>query len=224
MARVLLSAGPVEPFNIIYFATRVQTLLTPVFLVYLHRRLRAPSNHELLAVDCRVDFDSRSQQTGYLRCAEVGHHRHSLIVCCGMGGRHRVVVTASSAAAVNSACGCAWVVGVRIATAGVLWGPGFELRRLESVPTPSARPALIVGAGAAVPTPEGPRPLMGHGWVFGGEWKRFVNAYWTENWKPCRRLCEVDSRPRAGRRWLGIRRLRVFGPGDQRPAIQARRW
>ena len=29
----------------------------------------------------------------------------------------------------------------------------------------------------AIPTPEGPRPLLGHGWVLLGAWKTFVTQY-----------------------------------------------
>jgi hypothetical protein len=73
-----------------------------------------------------------------------------------------------------------WVVGVRMTSAGAAWGPGFELQRYEAVPQTTSWPVFRLDAGTAVPTPEGPRPLFGHAWVLGGQWKRFVSDFWTE--------------------------------------------
>ena len=73
-----------------------------------------------------------------------------------------------------------WVVGVRFAYAGSAWGPGFELQPYNHVPLHTGWPSLSFGAGAATPTPEGPRPLFGHGWVLLGKWKPFVKEWATE--------------------------------------------
>jgi hypothetical protein len=39
---------------------------------------------------------------------------------------------------------------------------------------------VTIGAGTAVPSPEGPRPLFGHLWALGGAWKVFVDENWSE--------------------------------------------
>ena len=53
------------------------------------------------------------------------------------------------------------------------------------IPTPSRIALeLVLGPGAAFPTPEGPRPLYGHGYVLlGGAWSRFINAAAAERQK-----------------------------------------
>ena len=73
-----------------------------------------------------------------------------------------------------------WLFGVRWLSGGTAWGPGFELQPYHRIAKSSSTPSAILGAGMAIPTPEGPRPFFGHGWVLLGEWKRFVNEYALE--------------------------------------------
>jgi len=67
-----------------------------------------------------------------------------------------------------------WLVGVRVSDGTTAWGPGFELRSYDDEAERMAT-LVIGGAGSAVPTPEGQRPLWGHAAVLlGGEWARLV--------------------------------------------------
>lgn len=68
-----------------------------------------------------------------------------------------------------------WGVGIRIRREASAWGPGFEARRFDEPSSESGLSAAF-GAGAAFPTPEGVRPLYGHGWVLLGEWKTFTET------------------------------------------------
>ncbi|MEM7287040.1 MAG: hypothetical protein AAF480_11865 [Actinomycetota bacterium] len=67
-----------------------------------------------------------------------------------------------------------WVVGLQVQRDDAAWGPGFEIQsftRAESDDTT----AVAVGAGTALPTPEGPRALGGHLWaLIGGERRDLV--------------------------------------------------
>ncbi len=68
-----------------------------------------------------------------------------------------------------------WVVGVRIAFPKIAWGPGFSLRQYDYQDVDSASVDVVLGAGMAFPSPEGPRPLWGHAYVlFGGGWRDMV--------------------------------------------------
>lgn len=79
-----------------------------------------------------------------------------------------------------------WIVGVRVDDPDISWGPGFETRRPDGdgagpgfgglVYRAEGRRAWpVVGAGLALPTSEGPRPLGGHAAVLlGGGWRRLT--------------------------------------------------
>jgi hypothetical protein len=71
-----------------------------------------------------------------------------------------------------------WVIGIRATYGDSAWGPGFELRDFDRPPSNQGFKAwMVVGAGSAIPTPEGPRPLWGHGGVLlGGGWRDLANA------------------------------------------------
>ena len=73
-----------------------------------------------------------------------------------------------------------WLFGVRWLLGGTAWGPGFELQPYHRIAKRGSMPSATFAAGMAIPTPEGPRPFFGHGWVLLGEWKRFVNDYASE--------------------------------------------
>lgn len=73
-----------------------------------------------------------------------------------------------------------WLIGLRWSYGGIAWGPGFELQPYDHIARNTSFFSPTVGAGMAIPTPEGPRPLFGHAWVLLGEWKRFVNEYSSE--------------------------------------------
>ena len=75
---------------------------------------------------------------------------------------------------------CPWLVGVQWSYGRTAWGPGFELQPYYSVAQNSSAPFPTFAAGMAIPTPEGPRPLLGHGWVLLGGWRQFVTEYSAE--------------------------------------------
>ena len=69
-----------------------------------------------------------------------------------------------------------WVVGIRATAGDAAWGPGFELQPYDRPSAGHDVLALRIGSGAAVSTPEGPRPLWGHGAVLlGGNWRRLAH-------------------------------------------------
>jgi hypothetical protein len=73
-----------------------------------------------------------------------------------------------------------WAVGVQVNRDGISWGPGFELKAYNYPEVEDTQFKLTFGPGMAFPTPEGPRPLYGHGFVLLGEWKEFINSLAAE--------------------------------------------
>lgn len=68
-----------------------------------------------------------------------------------------------------------WILGLRVTREGTAYGPGFELRSYDYPDTEGMQFDVTLGAGAAFPTPEGPRSLFGYGFVLiGGDWRKFV--------------------------------------------------
>jgi hypothetical protein len=179
--RVIRQAGPGEPFNLIYAVTRIQPLFTPAFAL-------------LCVVGIAVLFVRRNKPVALVVVVAV-----VAVAKLATYGVPKWIITAVPALCIAAVAGASalwsrkrlrvplfavallpWCMGVRITYAGVLWGPGFELRSFESPPVQTTRPWVVLGAGTAVPTPEGPRPLMGHAWVLGGAWRRFVQDNWRE--------------------------------------------
>lgn len=73
-----------------------------------------------------------------------------------------------------------WLVGLQVKASGTSYGPGFQ-RTTEWSNGSKPRVHVAMAGGFAVPTPEGPRPLWGHGWVlFGGGWRNFVRGMQAE--------------------------------------------
>jgi len=70
-----------------------------------------------------------------------------------------------------------WLLGLEATSGDAAWGPGFELRPYDRPYSEESSLKLVVGAGAAVPTREGPRPLFGHLFVLaGGGWRHLVSS------------------------------------------------
>jgi hypothetical protein len=85
-----------------------------------------------------------------------------------------------SRAAVAVLAAVPWLVGLQIEGSGTSYGPGFQ-RSMELPRSSTPHLQLRFNGGFAVPTPEGPRPLGGHGWVlFGGEWRAYVRNMQSE--------------------------------------------
>jgi hypothetical protein len=69
-----------------------------------------------------------------------------------------------------------WGFGLRVEYPGTSYGPGFEIRPYDYEDfAEGTQINLVFDAGAAVPTPEGQRPLYGYGHVLaGGDWREFM--------------------------------------------------
>lgn len=68
-----------------------------------------------------------------------------------------------------------WVVGVSVSRPDMAWGPDFELRAFDYDDVAETQISLVFKAGMAFPTPEGARPLYGHGYaLLGGGWRSFT--------------------------------------------------
>ena len=76
-----------------------------------------------------------------------------------------------------------WLLGLRVLDPERSWGPGFELRgfdrpiaigQLTDNGTEARDAWPVFGAGLALPTSEGPRPIGGHAAVLTGSWRSLV--------------------------------------------------
>lgn len=103
-----------------------------------------------------------------------------LIWCCAAQG---LLVTLSNPARRTFVLGTLiiglallpWIVGIRISFADTAWGPAFEIRPYDKTQRQSGRMNIVIGAGSAFPTSEGPRSLLGYWFVLlEGGWKKFV--------------------------------------------------
>jgi len=103
------------------------------------------------------------------------------LVLCVMAGWHALITwTAGSKQRRTVQVGLVilvllpWGVGVRTVQGDTAWGPHFEVRPYDRPHPEESGLSVALGSGAAVPTPEGPRPLWGHASVLlGGEWRAF---------------------------------------------------
>jgi len=177
---VIRRAGPMEPLSLVYGVSRIQTLITPAFalscaagIVVLARR-RHPL--PLVALLSLVTL-------GKLTLFGVPKWMITAVpslMALGVSGTAAIWTTNRNRLAIVALALFPWVVGMRLTYSGVAWGPGFEVQRYDAVAQQTTWPRPTLGGGTAIPTPEGPRPLFGHGWVLGGEWKQFVTRYWAE--------------------------------------------
>jgi hypothetical protein len=178
--RLVTSSGWMDPLDWKMFPTRIHTLVTPGFavicavgLVLLVRR-RHPLS--VITVICMLPV---AKFVLYGTPKWIITAWPCLLACC-LAGLSILWRRRSYRYAVLALMISPWLVGVRMNYAGTAWGPGFEIQRYDKIPQKTSLPSLTFGAGTAVPTPEGPRALFGHAWVFTGEWRRFVADYWRE--------------------------------------------
>ncbi|MEM7286884.1 MAG: hypothetical protein AAF480_11075 [Actinomycetota bacterium] len=70
-----------------------------------------------------------------------------------------------------------WIVGVQYERDDAAWGPGFELQAIDRpAGSNSTSVSAVFGGGGAIGTPEGPRPVWGHGSVLlGGGWRTLMS-------------------------------------------------
>jgi hypothetical protein len=65
-----------------------------------------------------------------------------------------------------------WIIGVETEQRDVSWGPGFQLKPFNRDDEGASYLTFRIGAGTAMPTPEGIRPIGGHAFaLLGGQWR-----------------------------------------------------
>ena len=178
--RALGSAGPVESFSLVHGLSRIQTLSTPLFAVLgvvgMIALVRGRAPLSIIAVLSFV-------VVGKLALYGVPKWMITAIpawVAVAMAGASVAWQRPAARYALIVLGVLPWLLGVRMTYGSSAWGPAFEIRRYDAAPASTTWPTLVLGAGTAIPTPEGPRPLFGHAWVLGGAWTRFVTGYWLD--------------------------------------------
>jgi hypothetical protein len=177
LLRTVLTAGPLESFpGLPVLAATVQTFATPAFVlcavtgfVALVRRRNPLSLLALLG----IVLVSRYLKFGVPKWIFVAAPG---LAACALAGFSLLWNRGLAVRAGLAACIAApWIFGVHTVMGDTAYGPGYEVRPFDH---PSAARAFIrpvAGAGALLPTPEGPRPLGGHAWVLiGGAWRSNV--------------------------------------------------
>jgi hypothetical protein len=177
LLRTLRTAGPVETFSgIPVAAATLQTFATPALLLccacgfFLLVRRKSP---RVLLVLLGMVLVARYLPFGvpkWLLVAAPG-----LMACALIGFSYLWQLRSLALRAALAACvALPWTVGVHAVFGDSAYGPGFQVR-------PFGRPASahisirpVAGAGALVPTSEGPRPVGGHAWVLLGGWRANV--------------------------------------------------
>jgi len=190
---VLGRSGPVESPSLKTFAGHIQPLLTPALLLlgavgfwYVFRRRRPLAFITLVSIVLAGKLTLYGVPKWFITAIP------SLLACAAGGflllwRRSSLMRYALAALLVFP-----WVLGLRFVFADSGWGPGFELQRYDrALKTASSRPSMIFGAGTAIPTPEGPRPLFGHGEVLFGGWRRFVQTADIEQRNAIRRAIQM---------------------------------
>lgn len=184
----LRSSGPVEVFNPVVAAASSQSFATPAFVLFfaigLTELVRCKSSALLLLVvslapALRVLPLGNpkwiiSAIPALLATALVGL---STFVIWASGHKHgqKLLLVSGSAILVLP-----WLVGVQLTFGDTAWGPRFEVRPFDR-PQTANQVHIVLNAGTAVPTPEGPRPLGGHAFVLlGGQWRDFVRRAWGD--------------------------------------------
>ena len=183
--KTVRASGPVEAFpGLLVAAATMQTFATPAMVllaatgfVVLAKRRHRLTIPALLGIVLTVRFVRYGvpkwflvATPGIVACALVGL---STLWQPGTRGWRAIGMRATVAAAIL----LSWAFGVQTLLGDTAYGPGFQVRAFDR-PAPGrmvVRAAL--GAGALVPTSEGPRPVGGHGWVLlGGGWREIALA------------------------------------------------
>jgi len=178
--RVISVNGPVESFDWRLGAARAQTFFTPasVLLIGIGAWLLLKHKDPLAAI-VAVAVLAVAKFLPYGVPKWVITMMPTMLACAAVGFAFLLQRRRERWAVVALAL-LPWVIGVRLSYAGSAWGPGFELQPYDQVPQRTGFPSLTIAAGAATPTPEGPRPLFGHGWVLLDRWRPFVNEWAQE--------------------------------------------
>jgi hypothetical protein len=175
LMRTLLTAGPMESFaGVRVVAATVQTLATPAFvlffaagLLFLVRRRKRIVLLMLVGIVVVVPYLEFGVPK-WLLVAVPG-----LVVCALVGfsllWRTNLAVRAALAACIAAP----WFFGVHATFGDSAYGPGFQVQPFDRASSGRSSIRPVAGAGALIPTSEGPRPLGGHAWVLlGGGWRK----------------------------------------------------
>jgi hypothetical protein len=176
----ILSQGPVESLDWKLSLARAQTFFTPTLAIlsaigfYVLAR-----NKEPLAA---VTIFAILPVAGVILYGVPKWFITAIpsLIGCAVFGLCMVVRRLKSWRMVSVSAVFPWLIGVQWLYGATAWGPGFELQPYYNVGKHRFGPYLAFGPGMAIPTPEGPRPLFGHGWVLLGAWKTFVTQYASE--------------------------------------------
>ena len=180
---IIRTRGPVESFpGVLVMAATLQTFATPAlallgvigFAMLLIRRdsLAILVVLGLILVGRNAIFGVPKwilvASPGIVTCALIGC---SSIWTAAAGGWRKYALRAALIACLAAP----WFVGVETARADSAYGPGFQVRPFDRPVFNGSFVKATLGAGALIPTSEGPRPLGGHAFVlFAGEWRAVV--------------------------------------------------
>jgi hypothetical protein len=176
------SHGPVEHFSLVATVTRIQPLLTPALLLCfgagIIRLVRSRDPLCMILVASLIPVIPVLPQ-GVPKWFIIAV---PVLITVGLSGFDFLwgaVKPGMSRAVVQmvllTVLLIPWMIGVRITYNDTAWGPAFEIREYDRSSDERFSASLHWGAGSAVPTPEGPRPLFGHAYtLFGGAWRVLV--------------------------------------------------
>jgi hypothetical protein len=180
IVRAIRISGPVEPLDWKIALSRIHTLFTPAFVVlWVAGLLLLVRHRHPLAIITLLSILPVAKLSLYGTPKWIITTTPTFLACALAGGsvfwykpwrRYALLVLTVTP----------WLLGIQMTYAGTAWGPGFELQPYARIPQKTSWPSVTFGPGMALPTPEGPRALFGHAWVFSGDWKRFVVGYWME--------------------------------------------
>ncbi len=186
---VIQSSGPVEKRAFLAHLTlvRFNTVLTPIFVVLsccgITLLIR---NRSRMLIVVTIGILIAAPFVSYGNPKWIITAMPALLYCFALGffviwqkfhrhGKASLVITLVAASAIP------WMVGIHATYGDSAWGPGFEIRPFDRPFSNGLFASIVVGAGAAVPTPEGPRPVFGHGMVLlGGGWRKLIDGMATE--------------------------------------------
>jgi hypothetical protein len=170
--KTLRSAGPVEGYpGPMVAAATVQTLATPalVLLAAIGFVRLAKRRHPLaLVVLLGMALTARYLPLGVPKWFLVAVPG---VVACALIGFS--ALWPARRAALVPILAAPWLIGIHTLSGDSAYGPGFEVRPFDRPLQSASLTRPVLGAGALVPTSEGPRPLGGHAYVLlGGGWRR----------------------------------------------------
>lgn len=180
--KTLRTAGPVEDYpSLTVAAATMQTLATPALLLLaaagfavFARRRNPLAVLALLGVALTARFLPLGVPKWFLVAVPA-------LAACALAG-FSILWNARTATpllrtALALCLAAPWLLGVQTLSGDSAYGPGFQVRPFNRPPAGRSFIRPVIGAGALVPTSEGPRPIGGHAFVLlGGGWRRTVQS------------------------------------------------